>query len=268
MQKGIIADIQRACIHDGPGIRTTVFFKGCPLHCAWCHNPECINFNPQLMYYPEKCISCEKCMDGCFAGAKVLCGKKMTVEEVLKEILLDKTYYESGGGVTFSGGEPLAQKKFLNDLLDDCKNAGIHCAIETSLVYFDEKIFEKTDLVMADFKIWDGELHKKYTGVDNDTIKKHFKMLQQMKVPVVARTPVIPGIEQGIDKISSFLQQLSCVQQYELLPYHPLGEEKYRALKLGMELENSNLKLDERESFEIPTREIMKRFEKYVFLRR
>ena len=268
IRKGMIADIQRASIHDGPGIRTTVFLKGCPLHCAWCHNPECIHFEPQLMYYPEKCIGCGRCAEGCFAGARVLCGREMTVEAVMKEILQDKTYYEGSGGVTFSGGEPLAQKEYLSALIDACKKEGLHCAIETSLFYFDEEILGKIDLVMADLKIWDGALHKKYTGADNAMIKRHFEMLHMLNAPIVARTPVIPGIEQGIDRISAFLQQFSNVKQYELLPYHPLGEEKYRALKSAAELEKKGFQLPAGEKFEVPTGEKMKELEKYVFLRR
>ena len=152
MQKGIVADIQRASIHDGPGMRTTVFLKGCPLRCAWCHNPECTSYKPQYMYYHERCIGCGKCEEGCFSGARVICGKEMTVEDVMKEVLLDRTYYAEEGGVTFSGGEPLAQKEFLSALIDACREKHIHCAVETSLIYYDEDIFKKLDLVMADLK--------------------------------------------------------------------------------------------------------------------
>ncbi len=255
MINGIVADIQRASVHDGPGIRTTVFLKGCPLHCAWCHNPECIDFRPQLMYYPEKCIGCGLCEKGCFSGAKVICGKEMSVEEVLKEVLLDKDYYGEEGGVTFSGGEPLAQKEFLSALIDACKAEGIHCAIETSLIYFDVELFKKIDLVMADLKIWDNELHKKYTGVENGKIKEHFQKLNEMNVPIIARTPVIPEIEHGIDEISAFLKGLSNVRKYELLPYHPLGGTKREALGI------------EQDGFTIPTKEYMEGLKRYVYIR-
>lgn len=263
MQKGIIADIQRASVHDGPGIRTTVFFKGCPLHCAWCHNPECISFQPQLMYYPEKCIGCGMCHMGCFAGARVLCGREMTVEEVLKEILLDREYYGTEGGVTFSGGEPLAQREFLSALLDACKEQGIHCAVETSLIYYEEEIFKKLDLVMADLKIWDEEIHKTYTGVSNESIKEHFKRLNTIGVPMIARTPVITEIEQDIEQISHFLKGLEQVKQYELLPYHPLGESKYAALQAAKEAVEEGVA----RHFTIPDRTYMKELEKYVFIR-
>lgn len=252
MIHGIVADIQRASIHDGPGIRTTVFLKGCPLRCAWCHNPECIDFKPQIMYYPEKCIGCGQCEKGCFSGARVICGKEMSVEEVLRQVLLDKTYYGEKGGVTISGGEPLAQKEFLSAILDACKAEGIHTAIETSLIYFDEEIFRKVDLVMADMKIWDDETHKKYTGVSNKRIKEHFRRLDQLHIPIIARTPVIPEITQGIDKISEFLKGLKSIKKYELLPYHPLGGAKRGALGI------------EEDGFSVPSKEYMKELEKYI----
>ena len=220
MIKGIVADIQRASVHDGPGIRTTVFLKGCPLHCAWCHNPECIDYKPQTMYYPEKCIGCGLCEEGCF-----------------------------------SGGEPLLQRDFLSALIDRCKEERIHCAIETSLIYFDAEILKKVDLVMADLKIWDNELHKKYTGVGNEKIKENFAQVNKLGIPIIARTPVIPEITQGIDCISEFLRELDNVEQYELLPYHPLGGAKREALGI------------ETDGFSIPSAELMKELKKYVFIR-
>ena len=207
------------------------------------------------MYYPEKCIGCGSCDKGCFSGARVICGKEMSVEEVLKEVLLDKDYYGTDGGVTFSGGEPFMQSEFLNALIDACKAEGIHCAVETSLIYFDAEIFRKVDLVMADLKIWDDELHKKYTGVSNEKIKTHFCQLSELHIPVIARTPVIPGICQEIDKISEFLKELSNVEKYELLPYHPLGGAKREALGI------------EPDGFTIPSKEFMEELEKYVFIR-
>ncbi len=255
MCSGIVADIQRTSVHDGPGIRTTVFLKGCPLKCAWCHNPECIDFAPQLLYYPEKCIGCGRCNEGCFSGARVICGKEMQVQDVVEQILLDKDYYGEDGGVTFSGGEPLAQPDFLNDLVEACKNNGIRTAIETSLIYFNKDILQKLDLIMADFKIWDNELHKKYTGVENNNIKEHFKLVNALGIPIIARTPVIPEIDQGIREISDFMKCLTNVKKYELLPYHPLGNEKRKAL--GMKVDG----------FSVPSANDMKELEKYVFIR-
>lgn len=255
MTKGIVTDIQRASVHDGPGLRTTVFFKGCPLNCKWCHNPECISFEKQILQYPEKCIGCGMCDKGCFSGAKVLCGKEMTPKEILKEILLDKPYYASDGGVTFSGGEPFAQREVLEETIDLAKENGINCAVETSLVYFDERIFSKLDLVMADLKIWDDGLHKKYTGVSNKVIIENFKKLNSLGVPIIARTPIVPETEQGIPQISAFLKGLENVKQYELLPFHPLGETKRKALGL------------EKTEFSVPSKEYMKELDKYVFVR-
>ncbi len=251
----LIADVQRFSTHDGPGIRTTVFFKGCPLNCAWCHNPECISGEKQTLEYPEKCIKCGKCHLGCFSGAKVICGREMTVSDVLSEILSDKEYYQNGGGVTFSGGEPLLQRDFLSYMIDICHENGINCAIETSLFIYDEEIFRKCDLVLADLKIWDGELHQKYTGVSNKAIKENFKKLNTLSVNIIARTPVIPEIHQEIDKISQFLKGLENVIAYELLPYHPLGEDKRSALGQNMQ------------KFTVPSKELMKELEKYVFIR-
>ena len=255
MIKGLIADIQRASIHDGDGVRTTVFFKGCPLSCKWCHNPECISFEKEILYYPEKCIHCGMCDKGCFSGARVVCGKSMTADEVLSEIMLDVPYYGDTGGVTFSGGEPFAQGKFLNACIDKCKENGINCAVETSLMYFDEEIFKKLDFVMADLKIWNSDLHKKYTGAGNEKIIENFENLNKLNVPIIARTPVIPEINQGIDKISAFLKTLSNVRKYELLPYHPLGNSKRKALG------------QKADGFSVPSKEYMKELEKYAYVR-
>ena len=252
---GLVADIQRASLHDGYGIRTTVFFKGCPLSCSWCHNPECIDTRPQMLFYPDKCIGCGMCDEGCYAGARVICGKEMTADEVLLEVSRDISYYYGGGGVTFSGGEPLMQKDFLCECISLCKTAGIGCAVETSLVYFDEDIFRSLDFVMADLKIWDSNTHKKYTGVPNEVIKENFVRLNTLGIPIIARTPVIPEIEQGIDEISTFLRSLKNVVKYELLPYHPLG--KAKAAALGIDYTN----------FTTPTNELMKELNKYTFIR-
>ena len=136
--KALVTDIQRFSLHDGPGIRTTVFLKGCPLRCAWCHNPECISFEKETLFYPEKCIGCGKCAEGCYSGAKTLCGKEMSVKEVFTDILADRSFYGAEGGLTVSGGEPLAHAPFVGELVSLCKEAGIHTAIETSLYRFDE----------------------------------------------------------------------------------------------------------------------------------
>ena len=255
MVRGLVADIQRASLHDGAGIRTTVFLKGCPLSCMWCHNPECISFEPQELFYPEKCIGCGRCREGCYAGARVLCGKWMTAGEVLSEVMEDTAYYNEDGGVTISGGEPLAQRAFLGEFIRLCREKGLNCAVETSLIYYDEEIFRSLDFVMADLKIWDSGIHKKYTGVGNEKIKEHFILLNKLGTPIIARTPVIPGIDQGIAQISRFLKDLRNVKQYELLPYHPLGNAKKKALGQTVV------------EFPVPTQEYKKELEKYAYIR-
>jgi len=252
---GIIADIQRASVHDGPGLRTTVFFKGCPLRCSWCHNPECISPKPQTLFYPDKCIHCGGCAQGCFSGARVLCGKIMDTDTVLGEILADKDYYGTEGGVTFSGGEPLLQADFLAELTDACIASGIRCAMETSLWFFREDIFTRMQLIMADLKIWDDETHRRYTGVSNERIRENFRRLNELGIPIIARTPVIPEISQGIPEISEFLRGLENVKKYELLPYHPLGNAKLTALGMGSP------------SFTVPDKELMKELNQHVFIR-
>lgn len=229
MDKALIADIQRASVHDGPGLRTTVFFKGCPLNCAWCHNPECISFEKEVLYYPEKCIGCNKCDEGCFSGAKVICGKDFSPNELLKEILIDMPHFKNGGGVTFSGGEPMCQTDFLKKMLTLLKENNISTAIETSLVYFDEEVFSEIDYIMADLKLFDDELHKKYTGVSNKVILENFKKLDSLNKPYTVRTPLIKGVtdKENIDK---FVSTLKNAIKHEYLNYHPLGIEKARAL--------------------------------------
>lgn len=256
--KAIVADIQRASIHDGPGLRTTVFFKGCPLHCQWCHNPECIEKQPQLLLYPEKCIGCGKCDEGCFAGARVVCGKEMSAGEIFAEILSDKPHYGQDGGVTFSGGEAMLYPAMLKELTAMCKRAGITTAIETSLFLFDADILGNLDYVMADFKIFDSEKHRQYTGVPNEIIKANFAHLDTLGVPFIVRTPVIPGVNDTAEEISAirdYIKAFRHIQGYELLPYHPLGLSKQKALGL------------KETRFEIPTKTEMEELKKYADLR-
>lgn len=235
MNKAIVSNIQRASVHDGPGIRTTVFFKGCPLNCVWCHNPESIDPKPQIMHYPEKCIGCGKCEEGCFSGAKVVCGKEMTANEIFAEILQDKANYSKNGGATFSGGEPLIYPEILKELVSLCKKEEIGTAIETSLWLFDEDVLGGMDIIMVDFKIWDSEKHKKYTGVNNEKIKENIKRLDKLNVPFVVRTPIIPTINDTTEEIIAireFIKDFKNIVDYELLPYHPLGVTKQKALGL------------------------------------
>ncbi len=243
--KAVVTEIERSSFEDGPGLRTVVFFKGCPLNCKWCHNPECINKKIEIMHYPEKCIGCNMCDKGCFSGAKVVCGKQMSDDEIFAQILLDKDYYAADGGVTFSGGEPLLYPEMLKSLIAKCKIAGIKTAVETSLCTFNSEILASMDYIMADFKIWDSKKHLKYVGIDNTIIKQNFKKLDKLNVPFLVRTPIIPTINDDpmeILEISRFLSQFKNIVGYELLPYHPLGIPKQKAL--GLEITEFSVPTD------------------------
>lgn len=233
----LVTEIERFSVHDGPGIRTVVFLKGCPLNCAWCHNPECISFDRQTLLYKEKCIGCGKCADGCYSGARVECGKEMTVEEVMAEILEDRSYYGEKGGVTISGGEPLAHREFTLALIKACRKEKIHVGIETSLYRYDEEILGSIDLIMADLKIFDSSLHKKWVGIENQEIKENFRRTNTLGIPMIVRTTIVPGINDTAENVSqtaSFLRTLENVIAYELLPYHAMGVSK--AIALGQEM--------------------------------
>lgn len=257
INSAIVADIKRGSLEDGAGFRTVIFFKGCPLDCIWCHNPECKNREIETLLYPEKCIGCNMCEKGCFSGAKVLCGKQMTASEIFSEILRDKEYYGKDGGVTFSGGEPLIYKEIIMELIALCKEENINTAIETSLYLFDEKVLKNLDFVMADFKIFDNELHKKYTGVSNESIKENFKKLDKLNVPFLVRTPIIPTINDNVENIvetRNFIRVFKNIKGYELLPYHPLGISKSKALGL------------EAIEFSVPSKEKMEELNSYANL--
>jgi pyruvate-formate lyase-activating enzyme len=227
--KGMIADIQRFSLHDGPGIRTTVFLKGCNLRCAWCHNPETIAFQPQVLLRPDKCIHCGGCAEGCFAGARVNCGRERTVGDVMAEILLDAPYYGADGGVTISGGEPLCQPDFTLNLLTACEEAGVHGALESNLSLpwpVIEPVLRHCRLLMADLKCWDSTVHERYTGAPNEAIKANLMKAAGLGLPLLLRTPVVPGVndrEEEIAAIAAFASQLKTLVCYELLPYHSLG---------------------------------------------
>lgn len=252
--RAIIFDIERNSYVDGPGIRTTVFFKGCNLRCAWCHNPESQSAKPQMMFYKNKCTGCGKCKEKCphnlesceICGkctiycphdAREICGKEYTVDEVLKEIIKDKSIYEgSGGGVTFSGGECMLQIDFLEEILKECKKNGIHTAVDTAghvpYEYF-ERIIPCTDLFLYDIKCRNSEKHKKYTGVGNELILENLKKLLASEKSVWIRIPVIPTVndtEEDMQKIKALLKDYPMPEKIELLPYHAMGEHKYAAI--------------------------------------
>ena len=254
MNKAIFFDIQRNSFVDGPGIRTTVFFKGCNLRCAWCHNPESQSAKPQMMFYKDKCTGCGKCKSVCpyhleqceLCGkctlycpvdARKVCGKEHSVDEVLKEVLKDQAFYEtSGGGVTFSGGECMLQIDFLAEILKKCKENGIHTAVDTAgHIPFEsfEKILPYTDLFLYDIKIFDSQKHKQYVGVSNELILDNLKKLFERKAKLWIRVPVIPDVNDSIEeiqKIKDFLKTIGTAEKIELLPYHAMGENKYRAI--------------------------------------
>ncbi len=262
---GIIFNIQRYSIHDGPGIRTTVFLKGCPLNCWWCQNPESQLSGQEMLFWgdrcigcgacsticpsnairikngipvteKEKCILCGKCTEKCPALAREMIGKKLTTEEVIKEIEKDLVFYEeSGGGVTFSGGEPLEQFEFLESLLVCCQKKKIHTTVDTSGYISWEilsKISSKVDLFLYDLKIMDSERHKKYTGISNEIILENLKKLSSVHHNIFVRFPLIPGINddyQNIKETGEFLSSLK-IAQVNILPYHYIGIDKYRRL--------------------------------------
>lgn len=255
MEKGgVIFNIEHSSFVDGPGIRTTVFFKGCNLRCAWCHNPESQSFLPQMMIYKEKCVSCgrckEKCPNGlenctlcgacalyCPADARRIKGKNYTVEEVLDEVLSDAPFYESsGGGATFSGGECMLQIDFLAEMLKKCKENSIHTAVDTAghVPYESfEKILDLTDIFLYDVKCFDSEKHKKYTGVGNELILENLARLLRTGKRIWVRIPIITGVNDSVDEmlaIKNFFDERGHPEKIELLPYHSMGEHKYAAI--------------------------------------
>ena len=243
--KATIFDIERSSYVDGPGIRTTVFFKGCNLKCAWCHNPEGQSTKKEWMVYPDKCVGCGRCVGIglesadfiCLHDAKIICGKEYTVNEVMREILKDTAFYDnSGGGVTFSGGECMLQIDFLAELLKRCKENGIHTAVDTAghvPFEFFERIIPYTDLFLYDVKCFDSDKHKQYTGVENQLILKNLKSLLAKSTPVWIRIPIIPTVndtEEDLQRIKEYLSSCGIPEKVELLPYHAMGEHKYAAI--------------------------------------
>lgn len=267
-----IFDIQRCSMVDGPGIRTTVFLKGCNLRCAWCHNPESQSAEPVMMFYKNKCTGCGKCAqvcphhlqtcelcgkcaDLCPQSAREICGKTMTVQEVFDIVRKDRDYYESsGGGVTFSGGECLLQVKALKQMLALCRAEGINTAVDTAgAVAWSafETVLEETDWFLYDVKCWDEETHRRYTGVSNQLILENLRRLAAIcPQKIIVRVPVIPGVntsEAEMNGIAGFLKELG-VYSVELLPYHKMGEHKYEDMGITAQ------------TFSVPSAEVMDRF--------
>ena len=263
-ETGLVFDVKHFAVHDGPGIRTTIFLKGCPLRCAWCHSPESQSPEPEVAFNPDLCIGCghcvEACLNGaqtmehpkilrercnasgrcvevCFAGALTMYGEKRTVGELLEEVERNRPLYEtSGGGVTVSGGEPTMQPVFTRVLLGALKDRGIHTALDTcGLADWEilRDILEHVDLILYDLKHMDSTLHESMTGLPNHLILSNLERVAGLGKTLVIRVPVIPGFNDDVDhfrKMGRFLEGLGGVESVELLPYHNLGTPKYATL--------------------------------------
>ena len=247
--KATIFEIKRFAVHDGDGIRTTVFFKGCPLRCVWCHNPEGLSTLPQEAFYKHKCIGCGECKNEdfsvgkCLGEARVLYGKETTVDELLALLLEDKDFYDnSGGGVTLSGGECLMQSDFCAELLKRLKENGIHTAVDTCGFVSKEnldKVIPYADVFLYDVKAFDEDVHIKCTGVSNSKILENLKYLDSTGKSIEIRIPYVPDYNDGqIDKIACFLAPLQNITKIRVLPYHNYAGSKYEALNLPNSLPN------------------------------
>ena len=265
---GMVFDIKKFAIHDGPGIRTTVFLKGCPLQCLWCHNPESQAGEPAISFMPEKCIgcgwcfevcpqhchsmygdqhvfdrdqctACGKCTEQCYAQALEIIGKEKNVTEVITEVMQDKAFYDnSGGGITISGGEPMAQFEFTKALLMEAKKHGLHTCLDTcGYTEFKKykEILENVDIFLYDLKETDPFRHKEYTGVGLDLILENLQKLDDAGAKIYLRCPLIPGMNtrtEHIEAIAKIAKKLNNLLEIDIMPYHPLGESKQKRLGL------------------------------------
>lgn len=275
MESGLIFNLQRYSLQDGPGIRTTAFLKGCPLHCWWCHNPESQSPEPELALQESRCtrcgecrtvcpqnassdassgngrelegtapcIRCGACVAACPSEARQMIGRRMGVDEVLAEILKDRIFYDdSGGGATFSGGEPLLQPRFLVELLAACRARGIHTAVDTCGYAPEEELLAiapLTDLFLYDLKAIDDARHREFTGVSNALILKNLKALGRVHRNIWLRMPLVPGFNddaEGLEAAARLAAAIPGVRQLNLLPYHKAGARKWQALGKPREL--------------------------------
>lgn len=277
MITGLIFDIKKFAIHDGPGLRTTVFFKGCPLNCLLCHNPESQSFEPEIWLRDERCIQCDDCLEVCEQGAISLkegwpyidrekcnlsgicvdtcpvaaieiIGTRMTVDHVISEIQKDSIFYdESGGGVTFSGGEPLSQPDFLLELLRACRRQEIRTTLDTC-GFAPPEVFQKisslVDLTLYDLKVLDNERHREFTGVSNELIVENIRWLSEQGHPAIVRFPPVPGItddEENVRSLGEFISSLSTIDRIDILPYHMIGVGKYARLDRDYKLSETKV---------------------------
>ena len=288
MTTGHIFDIKRYSLHDGPGIRTTVFLQGCPLSCWWCHNPESQSMQPYTAYHPQSCLGCEacvetcdqhaltltadgverdnqlcnacgKCSDACPSEAREFVGKEYEVSALIDIVERDRLYYESsGGGVTFSGGEPLSQVDFLLEALIACGERELHRAVDTSGLAAAKDLLavaEHTDLFLFDLKVMDDNRHRQTTGVSNAKILQNLALLDANQHRTRVRVPVIPGVNDSVENFAqtaAFLADFQHVQQVDLLPYHPTAQDKHVKFDMPWKLNgaaaSSIERLDERMS--------------------
>lgn len=282
--RGLVTNVQRFSLHDGPGIRTTVFLKGCPLRCFWCHNPEDLRPEPELQFFPDRCIGCGACLERCPEGAHLLeegrhrflrercraCGRCVetcgaealelagrwwTAPELVRLLVRDWEFYrQSNGGITLSGGEPLMQAGFCLSVLQLAREEGLHTAMETSAHGPWEPLaalLPWLDLVIVDLKLLDRDRHLETTGVPNDAILANAACLGESGVPLIVRTPVVPGVNdtpEDIIAIAEFIRGWPRLIYYELMPLHRLAEGKYRSL--GREYRASGLEAPDREPLE------------------
>lgn len=281
MQKGIVFNIQKFSVNDGPGIRTTVFMKGCPLDCIWCHNPESKLKKPEVFfdatkcvccercrlccssacheflekthwYHREDCIMCGECVNQCYSGALEMAGYETSVSEVISEVMKDKAFYDnSGGGLTVSGGEPMYQFSFLYALLKAAKESGLHICLETCGFANEEqyrKIAPLVDIFLFDYKETDSKKHQEFTGVSNELILKNLFLLDELGCRIILRCPIIPTLNdrtEHFEGIAGTANQLKNILEINIEPYHPLGSSK--AEHLGKEYLLQKLSFPEEE---------------------
>lgn len=260
---GVVMDIQKFCLQDGPGIRTTIFLKGCNMKCKWCHNPESMELTPTLMYFDEKCRKCHsceqvcpynvhsfvndthiidrmkckncgKCVEACLSQALETNGKRYSIEEIMTEVAKDEKYYaNSGGGVTISGGEPTLQFEFLLELIKRCKEKSYSVALETNGLISEEKLLllsRYTDLFLLDYKITGQEKHRHWTGVTNEIVLKTLVSIDRFGGNVILRCPIIPGVndeDEHFNEIRRLKERHKCIKQVEIMAYHDIGKGKW-----------------------------------------